>query len=44
MSSGRSFRASVRGSVSRYVDEKLDSDEKNGENMARINDGALCEK
>jgi len=26
----RSFRGSVRGSVSRYVDERLDSGEKNG--------------
>jgi hypothetical protein len=31
----RSFRGSVGGSVFRYVDEGLDSREKNGEIMAR---------
>jgi len=31
------------GSVSRYVDERLDSGEKNGEDVARINDGVVRE-
>jgi hypothetical protein len=43
MSSASQFPRLGTGLVSRYVDERLDSGEKYGENMARIN-AVLCAK